>query len=226
MRLCSHVIKEDTGLAPNPFHNYCTSALCTPSHMNATLKEGNWLIGTCKSKLVYAMCISEVLCMNSYFNDCRFMDKKPKIDGDPEDQCGDNIYFKKNNVWKRHPSRFHNNCQSFMKDVGNRNDGRSVFISKHFYYFGDQKVQIPEYLLGVIWGRQGIRYVPESLADKFVIWLEGAYPPGRLGVPAHLKDHRNEQATIITDWNVDCVSRAGSKSNVSSQTVRAARGCG
>jgi hypothetical protein len=64
MRLCSHVITDDTGLAPNPFHGYCTSALCTPSHTNAKLKEGDWLIGNSPKKdgnrLVYAMRISEV----------------------------------------------------------------------------------------------------------------------------------------------------------------------
>ena len=32
MKLYSHIFTADTGLAPNPFHGYCTSALCTPSH--------------------------------------------------------------------------------------------------------------------------------------------------------------------------------------------------
>jgi hypothetical protein len=65
MRLCSHVIKHDTGLAPNPFHGYCTSAPCTPSHGKAKLEKGDWLIGNSPSKegnkLVYAMRISQVL---------------------------------------------------------------------------------------------------------------------------------------------------------------------
>jgi hypothetical protein len=38
------------------------------------------------------MRISEVLSMNQYFRDERFASKKPKLDGTPEQQCGDNIY--------------------------------------------------------------------------------------------------------------------------------------
>jgi hypothetical protein len=60
MRLCSHVVTDDTGFAPNPFHGYCTGAVCTPSHKSAGLKEGDWLIGHSTKKdghrLVYAMC--------------------------------------------------------------------------------------------------------------------------------------------------------------------------
>jgi len=81
MKLCSHVIKHDCGLAPNPFHGYCTTALCTPSHMRARLEEGDWLIGVSPrrdgNRLVYAMRISECLSMNEYFHDERFESKKP-----------------------------------------------------------------------------------------------------------------------------------------------------
>ena len=40
MRIARHVVTQDTGLAPNPFHGFCTSALCTPSHMDASLQQG------------------------------------------------------------------------------------------------------------------------------------------------------------------------------------------
>jgi hypothetical protein len=42
--------------------------------------------------LQFLMRISEVLSMNQYFRDERFASKKPKLDGTPEQQCGDNIY--------------------------------------------------------------------------------------------------------------------------------------
>jgi hypothetical protein len=68
MKLFSHIVKDDLGVAPNPFHGYCTTALCTPSHMNLRLKDGDWLIGTSPKKdghkLVYAMRILDRLCMN------------------------------------------------------------------------------------------------------------------------------------------------------------------
>ena len=82
MKLYSHVVKHDTGLAPNPFHGFCTSAVCTPSHAKARLKVGDWLIGNSQKKdghrLVYAMQLCDVLSMNEYFQDSRFQNKKPK----------------------------------------------------------------------------------------------------------------------------------------------------
>jgi hypothetical protein len=77
MKLCSHVVTCDSGLAPNPFHGYFTEAVCTPSYRRARLKEGDWIIGNSsnssnlpkedRNRLVYAMRISEVLSMTKYF---------------------------------------------------------------------------------------------------------------------------------------------------------------
>jgi hypothetical protein len=193
MRLCSHVIKVDTGLAPNPFHGYCTSALCTPSHTRLKLKQGEWLIVHSpirdRNRLVYAMRISDMLSMNEYFYDDRFAQKKPKPDGSLEEQCGDNIYYKNNlDEWKRLPSPFHNCCSNFKKDVGNDFKGRPVFVADHFYYFGCRRVAIPPKLEGVIRHSQGTRYTEDPLATEFVSWLEANYEPGVRGIPANMAD--------------------------------------
>jgi Nucleotide modification associated domain 2 len=194
MRLCRHVITHDSGLAPNPFHGYCTSAVCTPSHMDARLNEGEWLIGHSPIKdgnrLVYAMRISEVLGMNQYFHDDRFESKKPKPDGTLEEQCGDNIYFQDGTGhWKRLPSRFHNHCDNFGRDIGKNLAGHPVFVAEHFYYFGCKRVPIPDDLVDVILRRQGVGYSPEHLADSFVTWLEANYEPGVRGTPRDMADH-------------------------------------
>jgi hypothetical protein len=183
MKLYSHVITDDTGLAPNPFHGFCTSALCTPSHKNAKLGNGDWLIGNSRrregNRLVYAMRISEVLRMNDYFQDGRFECKKPKPDGTSIEQCGDNIYFRGGNgQWKRLPSRFHNDRNAFVKDVGDEFAGRPVFVAEHFYYFGRRRVAIPNKFAGVICGGIGIHDKSDS-ADDFVTWLEDNHQPGR-----------------------------------------------
>src|SRR5271166_2505121 len=188
MRLCSHVVTTDVGLAPNPYHGYRTSALCTPSHRNARLKEGEWLIGHSRknegNRLVYAMRISDVLTMNQYFYDDRFQQKKPRPYGTPEEQCGDNIYYQNDaNEWKRLPSRFHNECHDFRKDVGHR-----VFVAEHFYYFGDRRVPIPDEFASVIQRVRGIHYTEDPLAAKCVSWLEANYKPGILGTPRDMAD--------------------------------------
>jgi hypothetical protein len=205
MKLCSYVIKTDAGLAPNPFHGFCTNALCTPSHMNARLERGDWLIGNSPkadgNRLVYAMRISEVLDMDQYFHDRRFQAKKPKVDGKPEEQCGDNFYYRENGMWKRLPSRFHNNHNAFVKDVGKNRAGRPVFAASHFYYFGDERVAIPDRLKRVIRGVQGIQYTKGHLAEDFVLWLEANYRPGIIGHPTDIADKSGERGMMITDYS-------------------------
>jgi hypothetical protein len=213
MRLCSHVITNDTGLAPNPFHGYCTSALCTPSHMNAKLKEGEWIVGISPkrdgNRLVYAMRISQVLSMNQYFHDEQFGCKKPKADGTISQQCGDNIYYQVDDCqWKRLPSRFHNSRKAFLKDVGNNLAGRPVFISEHFYYFGRLREAIPAEFAGVVCDRQGIRYKSNDIAGNFVRWLEAKHKPGILATPLNQKDRASEPGTMLTDW-IDDDTRQG-----------------
>jgi hypothetical protein len=201
MRLYSHVVTKDTGLAPNPFHGYCTTAVCAPSHMNAKLKRGDWLIGNSPKeddyRLVYAMCISDILSMNQYFHDKRFESKKPKPDGTLIQQCGDNIYYQLGTgEWRRLPSRFHNNEEKFIQDVGQAD--HPVFVAEHYYYFGDRRVAIPDELAGVIKRGQGLGIIHnEHLIVEFVTWLEANYKPGRIGKPT-MKDHSAEIGPMLT----------------------------
>jgi prevent-host-death family protein len=196
LKLYSHVITHDTGLAPNPFHGFCTSAVCTPSHKKAKLRNGDWLIGNSRSKegnrLVYAMRISEVMSMNNYFRDGRFERKKPKADGTLIEQCGDNIYFRGDDgQWKRLPSPFHNDSNAFDKDVGDNFEGNPVFVAEHFYYFGSRRVAIPDRLARVICGGRGV-HNKSDLAEDFVRWLEDNYQPGVLGMPRDMPDQVGE----------------------------------
>ena len=85
MRLCSYVVKSDTGLAPNPFWGYCTLAVCTPNHMGIRAQRGDWFIGITAidrgNRLVFAMQVAEVLPFERYYSDPRFDKKKPVVNG-------------------------------------------------------------------------------------------------------------------------------------------------
>ena len=50
MKICTYTVKRDKGFAPNPFYGYCTLAACTPNHMNAKLKEGDYIVGFIKDQ--------------------------------------------------------------------------------------------------------------------------------------------------------------------------------
>ena len=195
MRIYSHVVTFDTGLAPNPFHGYCTSAVCTPSHMDAKLEDGDWLIGNSPvadgQRLIYAMRVSEVLIMDDYFRDRRYQRKKPKPNGEPHEQCGDNMYYQGfGGKWCRLPSHFHPSDEDMAHDVGH-----PVFVSRHFYYFGGKRVPIPEKLRNVIKERQGLKKKDGDLARAFVKWLETTYKPGVHGMPRDMRDHRKGSGT-------------------------------
>jgi putative DNA base modification enzyme with NMAD domain len=209
MKLCSHVITNDTGLAPNPFHGWCTSAVCTPSHRNAKLERGDWLIGHSRKRegqhLVYAMCIHEVLSMDDYFRDSRFEAKKPRPYGTLQEQCGDNFYYRDNQRWRRLPSRFHNTSTAFEKDIGRNLAGRPVFVAKDFYYFGENRIAIPTDLAGVIRKVQGIQYAEGDLAKNFVTWLKNNYCPGIHGQPRDMADRSEETGPTITEYPLDHV---------------------
>ncbi len=81
MKLYSYVVRNDLGLAPNPFWGYCTLAVCTPNHMGVKAEKDDWIIGTSPvsqgSKLVYAMQIFERLSFEAYYADERFVKKNP-----------------------------------------------------------------------------------------------------------------------------------------------------
>jgi Nucleotide modification associated domain 2 len=205
MKLFSHIVKDDLGVAPNPFHGYCTTAVCTPSHMNLRLEEGDWLIGTSPKKdshkLVYAMCILKPLTMNEYFCDERFQCKKPKRDGTDIEQRGDNIYYKHGEEWKQLHSEFHGKGNK-EQDVGKNDQGHPVFVAKHFYYFGYKREKIPSEFKDVIWEGQGGRYTRGELAGKFVSWLKAKPKCGIIGFPGDIVDQRGKTKATCTGHHI------------------------
>lgn len=108
MKLLKYVMTSDTGLAPNPYFDICSLALCTPNHMKARLQPGDWVLGhSCKAtgnRLIYAMRLTKVIDMNQYFRE--YPQKRPVLDGKPEQTCGDNLYFRNGAHWRR-VERFH-----------------------------------------------------------------------------------------------------------------------
>jgi len=177
MRLCSYVVKNDKGLAPNPFWGYCTLAICTPNHMGIRSEPGDWFLGTTTAdrghKLVYAMEVSERLMFDDYFKDPRFDKKKPVVEGTWRQRCGDNMYFKDSaGNWKRHPSLFHKDEEDIEKDLKNP----YAYVSKHFYYFGNNASELPIEFHSLIWKKQGCKCDHDPhIVKSFIRWLNIKY---------------------------------------------------
>ncbi len=194
MKLLRYVIKTDTGFCPNPFFGYCTLAACTPNHVNATLEKGDWIIGHSTKgtghKLIYAMQLTEQkMHYDEYFRDPRFESKKPKRNGSYEQKSGDNLYFLDGDEWRQIATDYHSDKPAHSQDT----KYPFVFISEHFYYFGDVKENIPPEYKKILWERCGVIYkIEDHIRDGFLAWLESKHAPGRIGDP---RDRQREHTS-------------------------------
>ena len=176
--LYSYVLVTDSGLAPNPYHGYCTLAVCKPK-IRATAQVGDIVIGTGSAashvqrgdQLIYAMCVTEVLTTAQYWNDPRFEVKKPS-NSSITHLVGDNIYEPLDNGdWKQLLSL---HCPNDMeRDLSEQ----SVLLSDKFVYFGNETRTLPDIFLEeperLIKRGPGHRTKSrEHVVAKFKNWIE------------------------------------------------------
>jgi len=195
MAYYSYKIEHDFGLAPNPFNGYCTLAVCKPKiRRNRNLKVGDWIIGTGSVKLkrlhhlIFLMEVEEKITLNEYWDDSRFQDKKPILNGSLVQIYGDNFYHQnsESSEWIQEDSA-HSlidgkpNKGHITKDTG----GKFVLISKNFYYFGNNCPKIPDEFLEVCCEGRDIKSsaIPLDIADKFIEWVKNNHEIGILGDP-------------------------------------------
>lgn len=184
MRLCSYVVSEDTGLAPNPFWGFCTLAVCTPNHQGTRLDVGDWIAGFLPKnrgcRFLYAMEISEILGLDEYFHDPRFAAKKPNLRGSWQERCGDNFYSRKpDGSWVQHRNRFH------LDEALKRQDTKyaRVFIGERFWYRGRLAIAAPEKFAPLVGGRGArVNHDPSLVAD-LCSWVVQEFEPGVADVP-------------------------------------------
>lgn len=201
MSFFSYKIEHDFGLAPNPFGEFCTLAVCKPSIRNHKhLEPGDWVLGTGSVKLnnlhhlIFAMRVEEKIEMEKYWDDPRFQYKKPVINGSLVQMYGDNIYHKdpKTKKWKQadgaHSLSGGRLNQDHLKiDTG----GKYVLVSKKFFYFGDQAILIPKKFWSVCSEGRNMKgpSIPVNTANQFISWLQSKYKMGIHGDPINWKQH-------------------------------------
>ncbi|NIF07101.1 hypothetical protein F3J23_16815 [Chryseobacterium sp. Tr-659] len=209
MKIYSYVVDHDLGLAPNPFGNYCTLAVCKPNiRKSKKLNIGDWIVGTGSkaleniakrpyiSYLIYAMKITEIIPFESYWEDPRFQYKKPTVNGSLVTMYGDNFYHKVGDKWIQENSA-HSNSNGSVNDKHLKTDieGKNVLISDSFYYFGNNALKIPNEFLEACHTGIGQKIVPESITDKFIEWLIN-HKKGINGDPINWKQHSNLKILI------------------------------
>jgi hypothetical protein len=220
VRLCSYVVVHDNGFAPNPFGGLCTLAACTPNHQGVRLCPGDWILGNSSlataSRLIYAMRIRQVLDFDEYYRDPRFAAKKARP-GTWQERCGDNIYFRDpGGRWAQARAYFHTRPVDLKKDTRHPR----VFISNHFFYFGENAPSVPCRYLGLMRKRQGCccSHDPATI-QSFIGWLERTYHIGRHGNPRDPSGHAGVGSSGKRPASAGPTSRAGSGARAGSVPV-------
>ena len=201
MNIFSYKVEHDLGLAPNPFHGFCTLAVCKSSiRRNKNLSIGDWVIGTGSESLgninhlVYAMKVEEKLTFNEYWENERFESKKPIIEGSLVKIYGDNIYHQEDSSkeWIQEDSAHSldngvTNEDHMKRDIS----GEYVLVSQEFYYFGKNNPKEPEELIELCPKSRDMEYLNRSqgVVEAFVKWLKDNYTVGIHGDPINWKDH-------------------------------------
>jgi len=187
-QLCTYIVTEDSGFAPNPFWGWCTLAACTPNHRNAQLNKGDWIAGFLSKKrqnsLLYAMELARVVDMSDYFTEKTFQKKKPNPSGGWKELCGDNIYERQGEQWLPHTILFHHTAKNHKQDTKNH----KVFVGSRFWYFGQSYKGVPPKYRPLI-KRYSYKSHDPVLAAQFITWVARSFSTGIYGDPNDIRGY-------------------------------------
>ncbi|MYN41890.1 hypothetical protein GTP55_21255 [Duganella sp. FT109W] len=188
MKIHSYVVARDFGFAPNPFFDYCTLATCKPI-IRRTAQVGDIVIGTRASpkdyELVFFLEISEICTFEQYWQDPRFIEKKPNFSASIKHAFGDNIYHKDSKQnWVQEDSHHTNYDGTPVKEnIDKDTSGLNVLIAKNFSYWGRESIPIPEDLRLIKKIGPGHKSDFNNLQKlKIIEWLK-TLPSGVQGLP-------------------------------------------
>ena len=181
-RLYSYVVVTDTGFAPNPYHGYCTIACCKPG-IRQFAEVGDWIVGIGskpkgrEGRAVYAMQVKEKLCFENYWNDPRFVSKRPRMDASYKESVGDNAYHfdKETGEWIQEPCQHtESDCTPCKRDMASDLKANSVLIGERFIYWGDRAPELPLFAGEKLFAGRNYKckYGPEVVAE-FLKWFDG-----------------------------------------------------
>ena len=188
MYLYSYVITRDYGFAPNPFWNICSLATCKPQIRERALM-GDWVAGfggantAISHKMVFFMRVDEISTFDEYWEDPRFLVKRPRFDGNYQQCYGDNIYHHIGNEWMQE-----NSHHSYVDGINQNNllhDTRidRVLLSFYYWYFGENAIELPEEFAEAIAAGRPYKKLPDNICANIVDWVGCHYEMGQQGLP-------------------------------------------
>ncbi len=207
MKLYTYIVARDYGFAPNPFHGFCSIATCKP-RIRSIAAVGDWVVGTgaatkynYSGRLIYTMQVSELMDFDDYWNDPRFVIKRPVLNGSLIQLYGDNIYHSEDGEWIQANS--HHSLDDGCPNTSNidRDTSRNrILIGTRFVYFGTLAPVIPNGFRpfrptgeDLCCDGRGHRVRSEQLAVAFERWLEEQGRWGLQGWPLEFTNHSRHQ---------------------------------
>jgi hypothetical protein len=204
MKLYTYVVARDYGFAPNPFYGWCTLATCKP-RIRSAARVGDWVIGTgakgrydLVGSLIFAMRVDEAITFNAYWQDHRFLVKRPVLNGSLKQLYGDNIYHRENGRWKQADSHHSKEGgRANLRNIAHDTSVDRMLLSRRFIYFGEKAPELPKHfrplkLTGedICCPGQGHRVRSPELATDFVAWLVKQNVWGLAGMPLEFAYHQ------------------------------------
>lgn len=176
-RLYIYVVTVDNGFAPCPEGRYCTLACCKPV-IRKSAEEGDWIVGIGGKnygnhlKIIYLMKVTKKITFTQYSNDKKFKKRTDNVYGLVE---GKLVQI------KRSP----HNPKDIRKDLS----VPFVLISKEFFYFGKNALQLsPKWVKWIdkrFKGSKRGHRVEENkkVINGFVNFVKSKSSPGKHGKP-------------------------------------------
>ncbi len=191
-KLFSYTVARDYGFAPNPFYGFCTLATCKPQ-IRKSASVGDWIVGAgTKTKgkygrLVYAMCVGEVMSFDEYWNDTRFRDKRPDMYTSMKKAFGDNIYYHDEITQQWCQTDSHHSYEYGRQNANNvRHDTQvdRVLVSDDFIYWGGSGPKVLSIRgCNLYFGRGHKCSYCEEVVQEFIAWIGGSNGRGYCGSP-------------------------------------------
>ena len=204
LRVFSYIVARDFGFAPNSFHGWCTLATCKPE-IRRHARVGDWVLGTGATEhhragfAVYTMRVEEALSFADYWEDPRFLSKRPNLAGSRKVAFGDNIYHPGgDDGWVQMDSHHSLHDGSANPENVNR-DTRvdRVLVSRDFIYWGAEGPPVPDDLRAfgednddLCAATQGHKCrFSDELVSAAVRWFEGFAERGFQGRPHQWREN-------------------------------------
>ena len=198
MKLFTYVVRLDFGFAPNPFHGFCTLATCK-GQIRKAAEVGDWIIGTgsagygLEGRIVYAMNVSEKLTFEQYWEDHRFLVKRPNLRGSLMQSRGDNIYHRDpaNGSWIQEDSRHSLEDGSPNPDhIARDTRYPFVLVAEEFYFWGTSGPKVPARFRNwkghdLVQSARNYKYkFPPSMSDSVADWIRSGTESRYISEPA------------------------------------------